>query len=317
MKDRLLSLSSRQLRDLKRARLAAERSYLRRGDVLGVSAGTKFKNGRPTKVACIQFFVARKKKRIPKSRRLPRMVYGRTARGLVKRSVRFPTDVIQVRSIAFACGAGSQVHAFGEKGTIAAIFQNKVPGDDRFFLLTCAHVAGNVERSPPSEPGLTSECNDHPAFSAETLKNSTQRNGVVEYDIAIAEVDRQSLPVPDLLVVEEGITLTRFIPASQLQIGIFIKSITGLSGPRQGHVHSDAGTVKVILDGRLFRVRNMLVADFPVQPGDSGAVVFKGTDLVGLIVARSPEGLAWFQALEPAVAHLVKQEPAFPLKLFR
>jgi hypothetical protein len=54
----------------------------------------------------------------------------------------------------------------------------------------------------------------------------------------------------------------------------------------------------------------------PAQPGDSGGIVHRGEQAVGIVVARSPSGFCWFQPLEAAVRHLASLEPAGPLRCF-
>src|SRR5512143_1288196 len=80
---------------LARVRDAAERIYLKRPGVVGISAGTKFRDGQPTEDLCIQFFVVQKVRGLPAKKALPAFLCGRSEGGGVDRSVRIKTDVIE------------------------------------------------------------------------------------------------------------------------------------------------------------------------------------------------------------------------------
>jgi hypothetical protein len=146
--------------ELERARAAAERNYRSYPNVVGVAAGTKFVKRLATgSHYCIHFYVRQKppKGRLRKAV-LPRFVYGRFRNGKVNRKIKFPTDVIRVGAIRMACGSGSQIEALGSRGAITLLFQNKFRADKNFCLLTCAHVVGDLMRSPALNPELNSEC---------------------------------------------------------------------------------------------------------------------------------------------------------------
>jgi hypothetical protein len=300
---------------LARTQDAAKRNYLKRSDVVGVSVGTKFSNGLPTQQVSIQFFVVQKSSEFPRERALPAFIYGRAEDGGIDHSVRIPTDVIEVGAIDFSCGGGSQVNAPGERGTITLIFQNKVQSDNRFFLLTCAHVAGDVLRSPPGNPELRATCQNEELL-AMTIKNSTQKRGSVEYDIALAEIDGTSPSLVDRLVVGDNIQLDGFIQQRKLRPSLGVRCMLAMSKHRLGNIHSCAGAVIAWLDNRRYTLHNVYMIQTLVQPGDSGGIVYTGTKAVGFIVARSPQGWAWFQPLEPAIKYLSRIEPKFPLLPF-
>jgi hypothetical protein len=301
---------------LARVREAAERIYLNRPGVVGVSAGTKFRAGQPTDEVCIQFFVVQKLRGLPSNKSLPVFLCGRKKGGVIDRSVRIKTDVIEVGVVEFSCGGGSLTRAQNEQGTITLIFRNKVAGDNRFLLLTCAHVAGDVAYSPPLNQELQIHRQTGGLLSATTLKNSTHNNGTMEYDIAIARIDDVFPDDHDRFVIQDNIQLDDFLPQDQLNPFLSVKCMLGVSGLLQGQIHSYAGAVKVSLHNRWYTLRNVFVIDRSVQHGDSGGIVYADTKAIGLIVARSPEGWAWFQPLEPAIKHLSETEPKFPLRVF-
>jgi hypothetical protein len=301
---------------LARVRDAAERIYLKRSGVVGVSAGTKFRGGQPTKDLCIQFFVVEKVKEPPANIALPAFLCGRKKGGGVDRSVRIKTDVIEAGVVEFSCGGGSVTQAPNEQGTITLIFRNKVAGDDRFFSLTCAHVAGDIAYSPPINQELRIHRQSGGSLRATTLKNTTHDNGTLEYDIAIARIDGAFPDERDRFIIQDNIQLDDFLPQSQLNTFLPVKCMLGVSGLLQGHIHSYAGAVKVLFNNRWYTLRNVFVIDSPVQHGDSGGIVYAETKAIGLVVARSPTGWAWFQPLEPAINHLAEIEPKFRLKVF-
>ncbi len=301
---------------LARVREGAERIYLKRPGVVGVSAGTKFRGGQPTEEVCIQFFVVRKAKKLPPKRALPVYLCGRKKGGGVDRSVRIKTDVIEAGVVEFSCGGGSVAQAANEQGTLALIFRNKVAGDNRFFSLTCAHVAGDISYSPPINQELRIHRQSGSPLRATTLKNSTHDNGTMEYDIAIARVEDALSDERDRFIIEDNIHLDGFLPQSEWKPFLPVKCMLGVSGLVQGHIHSYAGAVKVFLNHRWYTLRNVFVIDRPVQYGDSGGIVYAETRAIGFIVARSPAGWTWFQPLEPAIKRLAEIEPRFPLRVF-
>jgi len=290
---------------------AARRRYQGFPNVLGVAAGFKFCGGRRVARAAVQFFVGRKSER--PARRLPRFVLGRDRRGRILRRMRIPTDVIPTRPLRFACGAGSRLYAQGERGSLTLLFRDRslpgAAGEGRgsFYLLTCAHVVGDLERSPP----LSSEIRlaQRPAARpfARVLKNSRAEKGVVEHDVALARVVPQALPVREL-EIEGGGHLSGWLDPEDLELGMELE-MSAASGRSRGALQSLAGEFLVRLDGHLYRVRNLFGLSAPAREGDSGGLVHARGRAAGMVVARSPGGFAWWQPLRPALDHLNRSSP--------
>jgi hypothetical protein len=230
--------------------------------------------------------------------------------------VRIPTDVIAVRPPRFACGAGGRLRAFGERGSIALLFRDKARGagggEAGVYLLTCAHVAGDLERSPPLSPLLWIE--GRPGPFAVVLKNSVAREGIVEYDAALARVAEPALPVPDLALVGGG-RISGWLEPEDLELGLELE-LCAASGRRRGELESIAGEFEVRLDGRPYRVRNLCGLRAPVKDGDSGGLVHRRGRAAGMIVARSPGGFAWWQPLRPGLEHLNRSRPRTGVRPF-
>ncbi len=304
---------------LRRTAAACRRRYLGWTNVLDVGVGLKFRSGRlGDEEPCVQFCVRRKLRR-PGEHRLPRFVYARRRDGKVDRNRRIPTDVVVIRSPRFACGAGTRLEAAGELGTLTLLFRNRPDGG--YYLLTCAHVAGSLERSPPPDPRLESECCRGAPF-ATTLANSVAERGAVAFDIAIARLERACTPRPVRRVQGSRIRLQRLRPAAAIFPGAPVECATARSGAFSAVVASDARSLRVRLDGSDYLVRNLFLIQARLLPGDSGGLVFEGDEAIGILVAvagdDAPGRIGWglFQPLEGAIQHLAEQ-CGFPLRPFK
>jgi hypothetical protein len=294
----------------------AHRRYRSYPNVLAVGVGAKFRrrpggSGPGDKlegVACVQFFVTRKRRRIPWRHRLPRFVYGRFPDGRVDRRRKVPTDVIPVGTIqAAACAAGSQLDSNVDHGLITLIFRNKAEAGNVFYLVSCAHVAGDPGRSPPAYPELSSDCSSATPF-ATTLVNSTANAGEIAYDIALARVQEDALPLQELLIRDENLPLDSFLPLQSIQLGLAVSAVLRSYSTR-GSVDSLDASAEVSYSGETYLVHNLFGVNVAAQKGDSGGLVYRETQAVGLVVAASPEGWLWFQPLEPAVSFLNSISP--------
>jgi hypothetical protein len=168
---------------------AAQKIHGRYPNVIGVGVGTKFSNGRPAgDLLTIHFYVRKKLSRISKPKTLPRFVYLRKRNGSVDYSKKVATDVIELKHLKFACKSGTEIGVIGETGTLTLLFRNKSLRQEEYYLITCAHVAGDVRQSPPVDPTIEGSCCKRPRVFAITIANSTQTNGSVDYDIALARI---------------------------------------------------------------------------------------------------------------------------------
>jgi hypothetical protein len=290
-------------------------------NVLAVGVGTKFQRpthgpGRPRRVAgvtAIQFFVSRKHPRLRRHQRLPEYIYRRRADGRVNYREKIPADVIVVGGIHAACGAGSALDSNGEHGLITLIFRNKAEPGQAWYLMTCAHVAGDVQRSPPAYPELSCDASGADPFARTTL-NSTARAGEIEYDIALARIDRGALPISELGIREKPFRLQSFLPPQRLQQGLDVDVVLRNYSTR-GAVESLHATAAVRYGSQTFRVHNLFGLNVAAARGDSGGLVCRKTEAVGIVVAASPEGWLWFQPLWPALEHL-KALSTVPISVF-
>ncbi len=303
---------------LRRTAAACRRRYRGRGHVLDVGLGVKYRQGRRCDQGlCIQFCVSRKLLR-PGRRRLPRFVYARRSDGTLDRSRRIPTDVVVVRDARFACGAGTRLEAPGETGTLTLLFRNAPDRD--FYLLTCAHVAGSLEVSPPADPRLESDCCPGGTL-ATTIAQSVAERGTVDWDVALARLETRCTPQPERRVDGKRAALRRLRATEAILPGAAVECATARSGRFAAVVASDARTLRVRLDRVVHRVSNLFLLEARPLPGDSGGLVFDGNEAVGILVAVAggdPPGHAgWglFQPLAGAIAHL-ETLCGFPLRVF-
>src|SRR5436190_15460294 len=138
------------------AKHAALKRYRNYPNVIGIGIGTKFKRDRSRRkiirklsgIKCIQFFVKKKPGTIRQRWALPKFVFGRSKDGALQYSSKIPTDVIEVGAIRRVCSAGSQVDSNTEHGLMSLIFVNKANKAKKLFLLSCAHVIGDIGRTP-------------------------------------------------------------------------------------------------------------------------------------------------------------------------
>jgi hypothetical protein len=301
---------------LRRTAAACRRRYRGRRDVLDVGVGVKYRRGRRCDEGlCVQFCVSRKLRR-PGRRRLPRFVYARRRDGTPDRRRRIPTDVVVVRDARFACGAGTLLEAPGETGTLTLLFRNAP--ERRFYLLTCAHVAGSLESSPPADPRLESGCCPGGAL-ATTVVNAVAERGTVAWDVALARLEARCTPQPERRVDGSRTALRRLRAPQAILPGAPVECATARSGRFAAVVASDARTLRIRLDRAVYRVRNLFLLEARPLPGDSGGLVFDGDEAVGILVAgdAAPGNSGWglFQPLAGAIAHL-EALCGFPLRVF-
>jgi hypothetical protein len=310
--------------ELMRVLKTARSKYGKYPGVLGVAVGVKYQNKKPTDEVGIVFYVE-KKGNVQKE--LPRYVYGHS-QGKRKR---IKTDVIQVGQVTLACGAGAEISSLeGGSGTITLFFRNKIPANSTsYYILTCSHVVGTLTDSPPVGPYRHLKSHSCPGVNpfADTLKNSTIAGGLVPYDIALAQLSDDALAFlgPNLLkldgsVMGTSIVLTRILASEDININDeFTCAVATHGGHRfKGRVRALATELMVTIEGRTVQVSDLctLESDEFVQDGDSGGLIYLKTTAIGIIVARSPEGWAWFHPLDNALDYVNTLHPAIALKIF-
>jgi hypothetical protein len=301
---------------LRRTCEACHRTYGRNPNVIGVGIGLKFVSGHAHPGAeCLHFYVRRKLKRLGPRRRLPRFVYARRHDGRVDRSRKICTDVIELRRLSFACTAGSEIHVIGESGTLTLLFRNKAPGQQGFFLITCAHVAGDVRHSPPVDPQITCSQKGVPTVCATTLANATARAGSLDYDIALAQIHPGHKPFSDCQIARTTTVLTHFLPPEDIRPGLRVDCAFPVSNVPVATVASSRTSLPLVLDGREYLVHNLFLLDRQPRKGDSGGLLFDGEAAAGILVGRA-DGWGLFQPLAEAFAYLQTLSP-IPIRCFK
>lgn len=306
------TLGPRFHRTLLRVKHFALRRYGSYPNVLGVGIGTKFKRHRRASVSSrrighvtsIQFFVSRKRQTLIPRHRLPSFVYHRFPNERIDRRRKIPTDVIPVGRIHAACGAGSHLDSNRDHGLITLIFRNQAESGKPFHLISCAHVVGDLHRSPPAYVELTSDCSTAEPF-ARTRFNSTADTGEVTYDIAMARIDDSALPLKELRVRDETFSLNSFFPLRLIQPGLGV-SVVLRNYSSHGAVDSLHASASVSYGSETFLLHNLFGVNVPAAKGDSGGLIYKDTQAVGIVVAASPRDWLWFQPLQSAISFLEK-----------
>ena len=286
---------------------AARKNYGKYPNVVGISAGTKFKKKQATNcVEAIQFYVQKKPKSSEKiSGLLPKFVFGRDKNGRVNHGKRFPTDVIKVGRVSLACGAGSEIDG-DHRGTMTIIFRNKDINDlKNYYVVTCAHVMGDFSRSKPIIEEMESDCRAGLTPFAEPIVNSTSQGGIVDYDIGLGRINSSISPKPKNLAVSgEGVSIQEFLDKGNIIPNMPVRCIGALSGTLSGSVRSHEGSVFAEFQGSNYTIKNVFSMTARIKKGDSGGLVYDDNVGVGIIVASSPDGWTWFQPLADAFKYL-------------
>jgi len=194
------------------------------------------------------------------------------------------------------------------------LFRNKVSGQGGYYLMTCAHVAGDVRQTPPVDPRITSSCCAAGAVFAATLVNSTERSGTVDYDIALARITPEYSPQPDCRIVGSSVVLRRFLASSEIRTGMRLDCAFPVSNVASAVVSSLRTSLPLLLDGREYQVNNLFLIDRAPRKGDSGGLLYDGPNAVGILVGMA-DGWGLFQPLGEAFRHLREISPV-PLKCF-
>ena len=307
-------------KQMERVRAAAHRRWRRHPNVVGVAIGTKYERDRASALHhSVQFFVVRKWKegkdgraRRRRAGRLPRFVHGRFADGRVDRRRRYPTDVIEVGRVRFACESGVKLRMPGEEGTITLLFRNHASeASGRTYLVSCAHVLGDPI-DPTTGGSLRSPCCPGAVLAKHVIHAGPTRRRI-EFDIGLAEVSAACAGRVRTAVA--GQPLRGFFPRHAIQPTLPVECSLPVSQVPTAVVASYAGTVRVRLDGRPYDVGNAFLMRAAVQPGDSGGLVHRGDRALGIVFGRSSLGWAWFHSLDAAFEFLQGLSPD-PIECF-
>ncbi len=311
--------------ELARVGRAALRCYKRYPNVLGISTGTKYVKRMATdNHASIQFYV--RKKRSPKDlkkKELPKFVYGRFVNGKVNRRRKFTTDVIEVGRVKAVCGAGSPIFSsFGltrQSGTMSFVFKNKAESDHHYYVLSCAHVIGNIDEPGDLSVVVESETRPQTVPFATTLFSAAQVEQVVQYDMAIARINADCLPIRDLEIIGTQAGIRSFMPKHQIFPSLSVSCMLPVSNAEQGTIRSYAGSVNSEYRKGIYEVQNawMVKVNKRVRAGDSGGILYSDERAIGIIFAASDseDGWAWFHPFVDAFEYL-RRNIHFELKCF-
>ena len=296
----------------------AARNYKNLPNVIEVAVGTKFVARSPTNYhKSIQFFV-RKKVPISKAKgRIPKFLYGRHPTGELDRSVRVPTDVIEIGRVLPACSAGDVVRVTGHRGVLTLLFRNKSEPGSVFYAITCSHVVNGISNSPPVTRNLTADCSPELPLFASVVKNATAVNSRLPYDIAIARLDKSALPQPDLRKKSGGV-ISNVFPPTQITQSLQLWCEFPASNVLSGSVISSRISLDVDFPGRRVTFEKLFAFHSQAKQGDSGGLLYRGNSAVGVFVAvseRDPD-IGFFQPLQEALEYLKKLSPQFPMTLF-
>jgi hypothetical protein len=314
------TISVEERDELKRVLKAAQAKYSKYSQVLGVAVGVKYQKRQATDEVGIVFFVE-KKEDMP-LKKLPRYLVGRFADGRANFRKRIKTDVIQVGRVEPACRAGSDVSSFTETGTITLFFRNKVPSNPSYYIITCSHVAGDMTYSPPDDPDLGSQCCPKVYPFATTLKNSVI-GPAMPYDIALAQITNKAiaylgsaLPNLDGAVLGTSVSLKGILPNGQIVLNDEVQCAMASSGPQAATVSAHGTEFPIDYRGRKVLVSDLFTLELHVEGGDSGGLVYRDQVAIGIIVAKSIEGWAWFHPLDNALTYINSLDPPLQLKIF-
>jgi hypothetical protein len=285
------------------------KKYGRYPNVIGVGGGLKFvENHIADEKPCIHFYVSQKAE-ASKLRRgtLPKYVYARFADGSINYSKKIPTDVISVKGLKLACKAGMKVRAIGESGVITLLFRNKASGEtENYYAITCAHVAGDVLRTPPVNPTLESACCDNNSGLGVTVVNSTQNSRHLTYDIALAQITEGCTPQPELEIDGSSVKIKRFLPSRMIRTSMTLACAFPVSNIVSAKVAGFRVTLPIAVDQIVYQVENLFMIDRTPQPGDSGGLLYRDSDAVGILVAVA-DNFGYFQPLGEAFEHITKR----------
>ena len=277
--------------ELMRAKRLALRLYRNYPNVVGISAGTKYVEEAATdNHASIHFYVREKGVLRAIRERFCRDLYMVALRnGKVNRKLRFATDVIEVGRVRMVCGAGSPISSSigltRQNGTMTFVFRNKDESDSNSYVVSCAHVIGNIDGQSDIPVVVESETRPETIPFATTLFSSAQDHQVVKFDIAIAQVNPACLPMQDLEIVGRNVAIRAFMPKNQIIPNLPVSCMLPVSNAKRGVVRSHDGSVSIEYRKGTYEVQNarMVQVDKRVRRGDSGGIIYVGGTAIGMV----------------------------------
>lgn len=287
---------------------SARRLYGRRPGILGVGIGTKFVNNQPSdENFSLHFYVEKKKNKTIKKFLLPKFVYMRNPSGKLNRKLKIPTDVIAINKAKPCCMSGDIIRSINERGVLTLLFKNKTSINSNRYLITCAHVAGNLKSNIPKPSWLRSNCSVVSEDFAKTLISAIPHDGTMDYDIALGIVDDNALPATDCQIKGfPEIKIKQFVPRKDIVLPFKVNCILPTSNVKKATIRSFLSSVLVTFKNGDILIQNALLVEAPVKPGDSGGLLYVNEKAVGIVFARSDNGLAWCHLLDEAFNYINK-----------
>jgi hypothetical protein len=290
------------------------RRYVGRGEVLALGRGRKWTSGSRTRTPAIVFYVREKKPGAKLGReRIPSRVYDRRPDGSVDRSVRHATDVQAVGSPAAAHSGEKLRRPPVRFGSATLAFDVRRPGQKRrCYVVSGSHVIGSVfSGSFPTDPEIETRLPSGTLARGRTVAHVWERQRHLRFDVALARLTAgyAALPLRTVPRAERGLERLANAPREGKRLRVVgAKTPAVESGRVRGKLDSPMpvefrrGGQKVTL-----RVSNLYdLEGFAPRDGDSGGLLYAGSDAVGIVVARHAGG-CFFHPLRRALAHLFER----------
>jgi hypothetical protein len=202
---------------------------------------------------------------------------------------------------------------------MSLVFRNKAKSDNNYYVVSCAHVIGNIDEQDDLSVAVESERRPETVPFATTLFSSAQKGQVVKYDIAIAQINSVCLPMRDLEIVGTDVGIRSFMPKNQIIPPLPVRCMLPVSNPEKGTVQSYGGLVSIEYRKGTYEVENawMVKVDKRVRVGDSGGIIYVGAAAIGVVFAASnmDDGWAWFHPLIDAFEY-IRKNVSVKLKCF-
>jgi len=286
----------------------ARRRFRLAGNILAIGRGHKRRGGETLGVSAVIFYVRKKGPRYhDATSRIPSRLFDRDANGRVDRSRSFRTDVREIGAVELV-SSGRQCSSAFRRGTASLVFDDPAGDDRAVYALTCAHVIGDVHLAKPGFKRVKLGLPGSGYARGDRIHQVSQRNGRLEFDIAIAKLDDLAPSVPLRGVPDDDTAFERFMqpPLPQnRRVKVFgFKTGRVARGTIVGPLHTP---LSVSYGGGSLCLRNLYVLEgFVPKSGDSGGIVYSGDRAIGLIVAKFSRGGCLFHSLYSATKRLFR-----------